>query len=141
MKISFVISIPKKGNAKDCSNYHITTLISRDIQVILKILQARLYQHMNQELPDVKAGFRNGRRTRDQLANIRWIMEKARTLQKKTSTFTSASLITLNDCVSSVQFSCSAMSDSLRHHEPQHASPPCPSPTPGIHSDSCPSSQ
>ena len=81
-KRSVFIPIPKKGNTKDCSNYHITTLISRDIQVILKILQARLYQHMNQELPDVKAGFRKGRGTRDQIASIHWIIEKSREFQK-----------------------------------------------------------
>ena len=76
------ISIPKKGNAKECSNYRITALISHASKVILKILQARLQQYMNHELPDVQAGFRKGRGTRDQIANICWIMEKARVPEK-----------------------------------------------------------
>ena len=76
------ISIPKKGNAKECSNYHTVALISHASKVMLKILQARLQQYMNWELPDVQAGFRKGRRTRDQIANIRWIIGKAREFQK-----------------------------------------------------------
>ena len=75
--------IPKKGNAKECSNYRTIALISHARKVMLKILQARLQQYMNRELPDVQAGFRKGRGTRDQIANIRWIMEKAREFQKK----------------------------------------------------------
>ena len=78
--------IPKKGNAKECSNYCTIALISHTSKIILKILQARLQQYMNHELPDVQAGFRKGRGTRDQIANIRWIIEKAREFQK-TSTF------------------------------------------------------
>ena len=74
--------IPKKGNAKECSNYHTIALISHASKVMLKILQARLQQYMNRELPDVQAGFRKGRGTRDQIANICWIMEKARDFQK-----------------------------------------------------------
>ena len=70
--------IPKKGNAKECSNYHTTVLIPHDSKVMLKILQARLQQYMNWEIPDVQAGFRKGRGTREQIANIRWITEKAR---------------------------------------------------------------
>ena len=81
-KVSF-IPIPKKGNAKECSNYRTITLISHTSKVMLKILQARLQQYMNHELPDVQAGFRKGRGTRDQIANIRWIIEKAREFQKK----------------------------------------------------------
>ena len=77
------IPIPKKGNAKQCSNYHTIALISHASKVILKILQAWLQQYMNCELPDVQAGFRKGRGTGDQIANIRWIMEKAREFQKK----------------------------------------------------------
>ena len=77
------IPIPKKGNAKEGSNYHTTALISDASNVMLKILQARLQQYMNHELPDVQAGFQKGRGTRDQIANIRWIMEKAREFQKK----------------------------------------------------------
>ena len=76
------IPIPKKGNAKECSNYHTIALISHASKVMLKILQARLQQYMNRELPDVHAGFRKGRGTRDQIANICWIMEKAREFQK-----------------------------------------------------------
>ena len=74
--------MPKKGNAKECSNYHTIALISHDSKVMLKMLQARLQQHMNRKLPDVPAGFRKGRGTRDQIANIRWIMEKAREYRK-----------------------------------------------------------
>ena len=76
------IPIPKKGNAKECSNYHTTALISHTSKVMLKILQARLQQYVNQELSDVKAGFRKGRGTRDQIANICRIKEKAREFQK-----------------------------------------------------------
>ena len=81
-KRSVFIPIPKKGNAKECSNYCTITLISHASKVMLKILQARLQQYMNRELPDVQACFRKGRRTRDQIANICWIMEKAREFQK-----------------------------------------------------------
>ena len=79
---SVFIPIPKKGNAKECSNYCTIALISHASKVMLKILQARLQQYMNRELPDVQAGFRKGRGTRDQIANICWIMEKAREFQK-----------------------------------------------------------
>ena len=74
--------MPEKGNAKECSNYPTIALISHASQVKLKILQARLQQYMNRELPDVQAGFRKGRGTRDQIANIYWIIEKAREFQK-----------------------------------------------------------
>ena len=80
-KVSFH-SNPKKGNAKECSNYHTVALISHASKVMLKILQARLYQYMNGELPDVQAGFKKGRGTRDQIANICWIIKKAREFQK-----------------------------------------------------------
>ena len=80
-KVSF-ISIPKKGNAKECSNYRTIALISHASKVILILLQARLQQYMNHELPDVQAGFRKGRGIRDQIANICWIIEKAREFQK-----------------------------------------------------------
>ena len=76
------IPIPKKGNAKEFSNYHTIAITSYASKVMLKILQARLQQKVNHELPDVQAGFRKGRGTRDQIANIRWIMEKAREFQK-----------------------------------------------------------
>ena len=80
-KVSF-IPIPKKGNAKECSNYRTISLISYASKVMLKSLQARLQQYMNCELPDVQAGFRKGRGTRDQTANILWIIKKAREFQK-----------------------------------------------------------
>ena len=79
---SVFIPIPKKGNAKECSNYRTIALVSHTSKVVLKILQARLQQYMNQELPDVQAGFRKGRRTRDQIANIRWIITKAGEFKK-----------------------------------------------------------
>ena len=81
-KMSVFIIIPKKGNAKECSNYHAIALISHTSKVMLKILQARLQQYVNRELPDVQASFRKRRGTRDQIANICWIMEKAREFQK-----------------------------------------------------------
>ena len=80
-KRSVFIPIPKKGNAKECSNYR-TALISHASKVILKILQARLQQYRNRELPDVQAGFRKGRGTRDHIANMRWIIDKARVPEK-----------------------------------------------------------
>ena len=82
-KRSVFTSIPKKGNAKECSNYCTITLISHASKIMLRILQASLQQYMNHELPDVQAGFRKGRGTRDQIANICWIIEKARDFQKK----------------------------------------------------------
>ena len=81
-KRSVFIPIPKKGNPKECSIYHTTALISHANKVILKILQARLQQYVNHELPDVQAGFRKGRGTRDQITNIRWIIKRAREFQK-----------------------------------------------------------
>ena len=80
-KVSFH-SNPKEGNAKECSNYRTIALLSQAIKVMLKILQARLQHYMNRELPDVQAGFRKGKGTRDQIENIRWIMEKERVFQK-----------------------------------------------------------
>ena len=82
-KKSVFIPIPKKGNAKECSNYRTVALISHASSVMLKIPQARLQQYMNRELPDVQAGFRKGRGTRDQIANIPWIIEKEREFQEK----------------------------------------------------------
>ena len=81
-KRSVFIPIPKNGNAKECSNYHTIALISHVGKMMLKILQARLQQYVNRELSDVQAGFRKGRGTRNQIANICWIMEKAREFQK-----------------------------------------------------------
>ena len=81
-KRSVFIPIPKKGNAKEWSNYRTIALISHACKVMLKVLQARLQQCVNHELPDVQAGFRKGRGTKDQIANIRWMIEKAREFQK-----------------------------------------------------------
>ena len=77
-KTSVFIPIPKKGNDEECSDYCTITRISHASKVMIKILQARLQQYMNDELPDVQAGFRKGRGTRDQIAYVRWIIEKAR---------------------------------------------------------------
>ena len=82
-KRSVFILIPKKGNAKKCSNYHTIALISHTSIVMLKVLQARLQQYVNHEFPDVQAGFRKGRGTRDQIADICWIMEKVRVPEKQ----------------------------------------------------------
>ena len=81
-KGQFSFQIPNKGNAKECSNYCTVALISHAGKVMLKMLQARIQQYVNCELPDIQAGFRKGRGTRDQIANIRWITEKAREFQK-----------------------------------------------------------
>ena len=80
--MSVFILVPKKGNAKECSNYHTIALISHASKVILKIIQVRLEQCVNQELPDVQAGFRKGKGTRNQITNIHWIIEKAGEFQK-----------------------------------------------------------
>ena len=82
LETSVFIPIPKKGNVKVCSNYCTTALISQASKVMIKIPQARLQQYMNCEIPDVQAGFSKGRGNRDQIANIRWIIEKAREFQK-----------------------------------------------------------
>ena len=132
-KRSVFIPIPKKGNAKECSNYCTIVLILHASKVMLKILQASLQQYVNRELPDVQAGFRKGRGTRDQIANIRWIMEKAREFQKNIYFF-------IDYQFSSAQFSCSVVSHSLRPHELQHARPSRSSPTPGVHPNTCASS-
>ena len=81
-KRAVFIPVPKKGNAKECSNYHTIAFISHTSKVMFKILQARLQHYMNHELPDIQAGFRKGRGTRGQIANIHWIIEKAREFQK-----------------------------------------------------------
>ena len=86
-KRSIFIPITKKDNAKECSNYHTVALISHDNKVMLKILQARLQQYTNRELPDVQVSFRKGRGTRDQITNIHWITEKARKFQEKKNVF------------------------------------------------------
>ena len=137
-------SIPKKSNPKECSNYCTIALISHASKVMLKILQARLQQYMNRELPDVQAGLRKGRGTRDQIANIFWITEKAREFQRNIY-FCFTDYAKAFDCVdnnqfSSVQFSHSVMSNSLRSRESQHTRLLCPSPTPGVYSNPCASS-
>ena len=93
-KVSFLSK--SKGNAKEHSNYYTISLISHASKVILKILQARLQQYMNWELLDLQAGFRKGRRTRDQIPNIHWIIEKARESQKKKSSVSLTMLKPLN---------------------------------------------
>ena len=87
-KRSVFIPIPKKGNAKECSNYRTIALISHTSKIMLKLLQARLQQYVNHELPDVRAGFRKGRGTRDQIVNLRWIIKKAREFQKTSTSLT-----------------------------------------------------
>ena len=87
-KRSVFIPIPKKGNAKECSNYRTIAFISHASKVTLKILQARLQQYMNHKLPDIQAGFRKGRGTRDQIANICWIIKKAKEFKKNIYYFT-----------------------------------------------------
>ena len=95
-KRSVFIPIPKKDNAKECSNYCTTALISHASKVMLKILQARLQQYVNHELPDVQTGFRKCRGTRDQITNIRWIIKKQENSRK---TSTSASLTTIKPLI------------------------------------------
>ena len=82
-KRSVFIPIPKKGNAKECSNYHTSAHISHASKVMLKVLQARLQQYVNRELPNVQAGFRKGRGTRDHIANIHWITKKNKRIPEK----------------------------------------------------------
>ena len=98
-KMLVFIPIPRKGNAKECSNYCTIALISHASKVMLKILQARLQQYMNRELPDVQTGFRKGRRTRDQTGNIYWIIEKARQFQEKNKYFCFIDYTKAFDCV------------------------------------------
>ena len=105
-KRSVFILTPKKGNAKECSNHCTIALILHASKVMLKILQARLQQYVNQALPDVQAGFRKGRGTRDQIANIHWIIEKAREFQKKS---TSAWLTTLKPFVVWITTDCKTL--------------------------------
>ena len=102
-KRSVFIPIPKKGNAKGCSNYHTIAFISHTSKIMLKILQARLQQYMNWELPDVQARFRKGSRTRDQIANVHWITEKQENSRK---TSISASLTMLKPLTVWITTSC-----------------------------------
>ena len=101
-KVSFIPN-PKKGNAKECSNYCTIALMSHASKVMLNILQARLQEYVNQELPDVQAGFRKGRGPRDQIANIRWIMEKQESSRK---TSTSALLTRPNPLTMGITTNC-----------------------------------
>ena len=98
-KRSVLIPIPKKGNAKESSNYLTIALISHASKVMLKILQARLEQYVNRAFPDVQAGFRKGRGTRDQSANIHWIIEKARETNKQKIYFLFIDYAKAFDCV------------------------------------------
>ena len=98
-KTAVFIPIPKRGNAKECSNYHTIALISHASKVMLEILQARLQQYVNHELPNVPAGFRKGRGTRDQIANICWITRKAREFQKREIYFCFIDCAKAFDCV------------------------------------------
>ena len=116
-KRSVFIPIPKKDNAKECSNYHRIALISHDSKVMLKNLQARLQQYMNHELSDVQAGFRKGRGTKDQIANICWIIEKAREFQKNTY---SVSLTTLKLLTVWITTNCGNF---LKNTKPHYLSP------------------
>ena len=118
-KRSVFIPIPKKGNAKECSNYHTIALISHTSKVMLKILQARLQEYVNCELPDVQAGFRNGRGARDQIANIRWIIKKAREFQKNIY-YCFIDYAKALDCVqfSSVTQSCPTLCNPMNHSTP-----------------------
>ena len=93
LETSVFIPTPKKGNAKECSNYCTIALISHDSKALLKILQARLQQYVNRELPDVQAGFRKGRGTRDQITNICWIIGKNQENSRKTSMSTSLTML------------------------------------------------
>ena len=129
------IPIPKKGNAKECSNYRTTALISHASKVMLKFSKRGFNRTSRwRELPDVQAGLGKGRGTRNQIANIHWITEKAREFQKSTC------LIDYAEAFHYVQFSHSVVSDSLQPHGLQHARLPCPSPTPRACSNSGPSS-
>ena len=130
-KRSVFIPIPKKDNTKECSNYHTLALISHATKVMLKIHQARLQQYMNCELPGIQGGFRKGRGTKDQIANIHWIIKKVREFQKNIY----FCFIDYAKAFDSVQFSCSVVSDSLWPHGLQHTRPLCPSPTPGVYSN------
>ena len=117
-KRSVFIPIPEKGNAKECSNYRTLALISHASKVMLKILQFRLRQYVNWELPDVQAGYRKGRGTRDQIANIPWIIEKAKNSRK---TSTSAPF----DCVDHTKLENSSRDGNTRPLYLSHEKPLC----------------
>ena len=135
--MSVFIPISRKGNAKDCSDYCTIAAIPHENKVVLKICPARLQQYVNQELSNVQAGLRKWKGTRDQSANICWIMVKAREFQKNIY-FCFIDYAKVFDCV---QVIGSVMSNSLQPHGPWHTKLPCPLPTPGSCSNSSPSSQ
>ena len=117
-KRSVFIPILKEGNAKECSNYYTITFISHASKVMLKILEARLQQYTNQELADIQAGFRKGRGTRDQIANIHWIIDKAREFRKAS---TSALVITPKPLTMWIKTNCEKF---LKRWEYQTTLPP-----------------
>ena len=133
-KSQFSSHFPRRVVTKECTDHWTIAVISQASKVMLNILHARLQHYENQELPDVQAGFRKGRGTRDQIANIYWIIEKPREFQKNIY----LCFINYTQACDCVQFSCSVMSDSLRPHALQHARLPCPPPTPGACSNSGP---
>ena len=110
-KRSVFIPIPKKGNAKECSNYHTIALILDTSKVMLKVLQTKLQQYINRELPDVQAGFRKGRETRDQITNICWIIEKQENSRK-----TSASLTVLKPLTVWITANCGRFFRRCKYH-------------------------
>ena len=114
-KMSVFILIPKKGNAKECSDYHTIKLISHASKVMFKILQASLQQYVNHEVPDVQAGFRKGRGSRDQIANICWIMGKAKEFQKNIY-FCSFDYAKAIDCVDHNKLENSSRDGNTRPH-------------------------
>ena len=140
-KRSVFIPVPKKENAKECSNYYTIAFISHPSKLMLKILQARLQLYINQELPDVQAGFRNYRGTRNQIAKNCWIIEKAIAFQKNIYICFIYCAKTF-DCVgqvSSITQLCQTLCDPVGCSMP---SPSCPSPIPrGVYTNSCPLSQ
>ena len=139
-KRSVFIPVPKKSNAKECSNYCTIALISHASKVMLKILQARLQQYMNCNFQVFKLDLEKAEEPEIKLPTSSGSLKKQES-SRRTSTSALLTMPKLLTVFSSVQFSHSVMSDSLRPHESQHARPPCPSPTPGVHSDSRPSSQ
>ena len=136
-KMSVFLPISKKGNAKECSDYCTIAVASHNSKVVLKICPARLQQYVSQELSDVQAGLRKYKGTRDQSANICWIMVKTREFHKNIY----FCFIDYAKVFDYVQVSRSVMSDSLQPHGPQHTKLPYPLPTPGACSNSSPSSQ
>ena len=148
-KRTVFIPIPKKGNAKECSNYRTIVIISHASKVMPQVLQARLQQNVNQELADIQAGFTKGRGTRDQIAKTRWTTEKSKRIPEKHHLlyWLYQSLWVCGSQQTRKFFKFSSVSSvvqwclTLRPCESQHARPPCPSPTPGVDSNLRPSSR